>query len=56
MKLDRPLRMSANINELKLMIDANPAAAGMIADLLKSGATFPAGAAPVRLNDILAAK
>ncbi|HEY3272803.1 MAG TPA: hypothetical protein VGJ92_03515 [Methanocella sp.] len=55
MKLDRPIRMSANLDTLKLTIDANPAAAGMIGNMLKSGATFPSGATPVRLNDILAA-
>jgi hypothetical protein len=56
MKLDKPVKMSANIDQMKLSIEANPAVASMMADLLKSGATFSAGATPVRLNDILAAK
>lgn len=54
-ELDRPVRMKADIDQWKLTIDASPEIAGAVTDLMKTGATFPAGAAPVRLNDILAA-
>lgn len=56
MKLDKPVKMSVSLDQMKLTIDANPTVAGMMAGMLKAGATFPAGAKPVRLNDILAAK
>ncbi len=54
-KLDSPISMSYDVGQMKLTVESNPKAAGIMADMLKSGATFPANAAPVRLNDILAA-
>jgi hypothetical protein len=56
MKLDRPVKMSMSVEQMKLTIAGNPTMANMMADLLKSGATFPAGTNPVRINDILAAR
>lgn len=56
MKLEKPVRMSVSVSQMKLSIEAHPALAGMMAGLFKSGTVFPAGSAPVRLNDILAAK
>jgi len=56
MKLDRPVRMSVSLDQMKVTIAGDPTIASMMAGLLKSGATFPAGAQPVKVNDILAAK
>jgi hypothetical protein len=56
MKPDRPVRMSVNMDRMMMSIEANPSLAKMMAGMLKPGATFPAGATPVRLNDILAVK
>lgn len=56
MKLDRPVKMSMSMDKMKLMITGNPTMANMMAGLLKSGATFPAGAQPVKVTDILATK
>jgi len=54
-KPDRPVRMSVSLDKMTLRVDASPALARMAAGLLEPGATFPADATPVRLNDILAA-
>ena len=54
-KLDKPVRMSYTIEGTKVTAQADPALANMLAGVLKAGATFPAGAQPVRLNDLLAA-
>jgi hypothetical protein len=56
MKLDKPVKMSMSMDKMKLMITGNPTMANMMAGLLKSGATFPAGATPVKVSDILATK
>lgn len=56
MKLDKPVKMSMSVDQMKLTIAGNPTMAKMMAGLLMPGATFPAGASPVRINDILAAK
>lgn len=55
MKLDRPVSMTMSLDQMKLSVVATPELASKVADLLTSGARFPADAKPVRLNDILAA-
>jgi hypothetical protein len=55
MKLDRPVRLSMSLDQMKLRVDATPELARAVADMLKSGNKFPEDAEPVRLNDILAA-
>jgi hypothetical protein len=54
-KLDRPLRMSMNMDQMKISFEGNPKLVSWMTGLYKPGVTFPAGAAPVRLNDILVA-
>jgi hypothetical protein len=56
MKLDKPVKMSMSLDKMKMTIAGNPTMANMMATLLKSGAKFAAGAPPVKVNDILAAK
>jgi hypothetical protein len=56
MKLDKPVKMSVSMDKMKVMITGNPTMANVMATLLKSGARFPAGAPPVKVNDILAIK
>jgi hypothetical protein len=53
--LSKPVKMSVNIDQMKMSIEGNPSLASMMAGMLKSGATFPADKMPVKLNDILAA-
>jgi hypothetical protein len=55
-KLDQPVRMSLSVDQMKLTITGNPTMANMMAGMFKPGVTFPAGASPVRINDILAVK
>jgi hypothetical protein len=55
MKLGKPIRMSLSVDQMKLTVEKNPEVARMMAEKLKPGATFPADAAPVMLNSILAA-
>ncbi len=54
MKLDKPVKMSFSVDQMKLTIAGNPTMANMMMGLLKPGVTFPANANPVRINDILA--
>jgi hypothetical protein len=54
-KLDRPVMMSLSVDEMKLTTVADPAVAKTMANLFSAGTTFPAGAQPVKLDDILAA-
>jgi hypothetical protein len=56
MKLAQPVRMSVSLDQMKMTIAGNPTLANMMAGMLKPGVTFPAGASPVRVNDILAVK
>jgi len=56
MKLAQPVRMSVSLDQMKMTIAGNPTMANMMAGMLKPGVTFPAGASPVRVNDILAVK
>jgi hypothetical protein len=56
LKLDKPLRLSMNMDQMKLSFEGSPTLVSWMTGLYKPGVTFPAGAAPVRLNDILAAR
>ncbi|OPY27090.1 MAG: hypothetical protein A4E28_02179 [Methanocella sp. PtaU1.Bin125] len=56
MKLDRPVKMTMSLDQMKLRVDAGPELARAMADMLTTGPGFPADAKPVALSDILAAK
>lgn len=54
-KPDRPVTMSVSLDEMKLITVADPTVAKTMAGLFSAGTKFPAGAQPVKLDDILAA-
>lgn len=54
-KPDRPVQISVSLDRMTASVKASPALARTAAGLLSTGATFPADAAPIRINDILAA-
>ena len=55
-KLDRPVRVTADDDRKLVVIDAYPSFTRRLAEALKAGATFPAGAPPVPLNSLTMAK
>ncbi len=54
-KLDKPVSISYTMEKGKVNVKADPAFTQIIGGLSQLKATFPAGAQPVKLNDILAA-
>jgi hypothetical protein len=55
-KLDRPVRVTSDEDRKLVVIDAYPSFTRRLAEALRTGTTFPAGAPPVPLNSLALAK
>jgi hypothetical protein len=55
-RLDRPVRVTYDEDRKLVVIDAYPSYTRLLAGVLKTGATFPAGAPPVPLGSLATAK